>query len=172
MHRRELNTSQGVPGPHVFAVRFQGSFAYDPKASTASRAQRFVTMAKRPSCRGGTARTIRLILPSEKQKYFRCGGLTRVLESGLSGKSVGHLYKAAGRWSAAMTHHVSRDRRSPQDSRVVGRISVSVIRRLLHIWRNTLALLRHPDRRPSLPSRQAASAIGSRPRAMRPVNRC
>jgi hypothetical protein len=95
-HRRRLGTSQGVPEPRSFAVRFPRPFAYDRKASIASRPA-FVTMAKRPSCRDGTAQTIRLILPSEKQKSFCRRGLTRFLQNRSSGKSVASKGTGASR---------------------------------------------------------------------------
>src|ERR1700722_8352907 len=49
---QELDTSVGVSGPHVFAVRFKRARLTAPSASTASRLTS-VTIAKRPSWRGG-----------------------------------------------------------------------------------------------------------------------
>src|SRR6185312_5817194 len=46
-----------------------------------------VTIAIRPSCGGGTARTIRLICVSEKEKYLCTEVLTRFLKISPSGKS-------------------------------------------------------------------------------------
>jgi hypothetical protein len=48
-HHRKVDISVGISGPHDFAVRLLVHSSYAPKASTASRAQRFVTIAKRPS---------------------------------------------------------------------------------------------------------------------------
>jgi hypothetical protein len=47
-----------------------------------------VTIAIRPSCRGGTVRTLRLIWVSEKAKYFLRGGWTGESKNSPSGKSV------------------------------------------------------------------------------------
>ena len=57
-HPAKLDASVAAPEPHDFAVR-PGVFVHakdraDTKASIASRAQRFVTIAKRPSCGRGT----------------------------------------------------------------------------------------------------------------------
>ena len=49
-----LSTSPGVPGPHAFAVRNDIANVKRCLASIASRLA-FVTIAIRPSCRGGTA---------------------------------------------------------------------------------------------------------------------
>ena len=46
---RKLDTSVGVSGRHDFAVRNVARSSAAPPASIASRAQRFVTIAKRPS---------------------------------------------------------------------------------------------------------------------------
>jgi hypothetical protein len=48
-----------------------------------------VTTAIRPSCRGGTGGTIRLILPSKKPKYFSARDLTGIREVRPPGKSLG-----------------------------------------------------------------------------------
>src|SRR5216683_1239111 len=53
------------------------SFAVETAASIASRAQRFVTMAKRPSCGHETAELVPLICPTAEGKYFLVWGLTR-----------------------------------------------------------------------------------------------
>ena len=52
-NRRRLDASVGASGPHDFAVRLK-RVRLRAEASTASRAQRFVTIAKRPSEGGGT----------------------------------------------------------------------------------------------------------------------
>jgi hypothetical protein len=48
-----------------------------------------VTIAIRPSCGGGTARTLRLIWVSEKTKYFFGKGWTAESKNSPTGKSVG-----------------------------------------------------------------------------------
>jgi len=67
---------QRVSGPHDLAVLF-GVFAQcnetiapNAKASIASRAQRFVTIAKRPSGGHETAELVEMICPTAKAKYF------------------------------------------------------------------------------------------------------
>ncbi|HKS18190.1 MAG TPA: hypothetical protein VJS63_03140, partial [Bradyrhizobium sp.] len=54
--------------------------APDAKASIASRAQRFVTIAKRPSCGRGTGGFVVLICPAAEAEYFCFRGLTRFLK--------------------------------------------------------------------------------------------
>src|SRR6185437_11126148 len=76
-HCRQLGTSQGVPEPRSFAVRI--SAARQPAPTRPPHpAPRVVTIAMRPSCRDRTARTIRLILYSEKQNYFSQMDLTGI----------------------------------------------------------------------------------------------
>jgi hypothetical protein len=53
----------------VFARRDE-TIAPDAKASIASRAQRFVTIAKRPSGGHETAELVEMICPTAKAKYF------------------------------------------------------------------------------------------------------
>jgi hypothetical protein len=85
-----LDPSVGGSGPHAFAVRVS-------RARLArQRVHRIplptsVTTAKRPSDGGGTARNIRLICVSVKEKYFSDEGLTRFRKIGTSGKSPGKL---------------------------------------------------------------------------------
>ena len=67
---RALGTSPGVPGPHAFAVRHRIARPTIRPAATASRAPRLVTIAIRPSCRGGTVWVMPLIWGSDKAKYF------------------------------------------------------------------------------------------------------
>ena len=85
-HRRladtsaNLGTSIAAPEPHDFAVR-PGVFVRrnnspDAKTSIASRAQRFVTIAKRPSCGRGTGGEVPLIWGFGKAEYFFFLGLT------------------------------------------------------------------------------------------------
>ena len=45
--KRELDTSVGVPGPHVFAVRFRRHSSKAPSASTAARPT-LMTLANAP----------------------------------------------------------------------------------------------------------------------------
>ena len=54
---------QRVSGPHDLAVRLR-SVVCQTKASTASPAQRIVTIAKRPSCGPGCAEVIAVICPT------------------------------------------------------------------------------------------------------------
>jgi hypothetical protein len=65
----DLSASVGAPGPHDFAVRVSAarlaSLTRPPHPASTS-----VTIAIRPSCEGGTVRTLRLIWVSEKAKYF------------------------------------------------------------------------------------------------------
>jgi len=65
-HCRQLDASVGASGPHDFAVRLLLRSSRAPKASTASRAQRFVTIAKRPSYRGGTREEVPVICPTSQ----------------------------------------------------------------------------------------------------------
>ena len=65
-HCRQLDASVGASGPHDFAVRLLLHSSRAPKASTASRAQRFVTIAKRPSYRGGTREEVPVICPTSQ----------------------------------------------------------------------------------------------------------
>jgi hypothetical protein len=91
-HRRQrsclhrLDTSVGVSGPHVFAVR---------KLATSSARryvhrippQRPVTFAKRPSKWDGMARDIQLICAFGKPEYFFKRGWTRNRQARPTGKS-------------------------------------------------------------------------------------
>jgi len=67
---------QRVSGPHDLAVRFgvfarrDETIAPDAKASIASRAQRFVTIAKRPSGGHETAELVEMMCPTAKAEYF------------------------------------------------------------------------------------------------------
>jgi hypothetical protein len=91
-HRRQrsclhrLDTSVGVSGPHVFAVR-------KPATSSARRyvhripPQRPVTFAKRPSEWDGMARNIQLICAFGKPEYFFKRGWTRNRQTRPTGKS-------------------------------------------------------------------------------------
>jgi hypothetical protein len=59
----------------------------DAPASTASRAQRFVTFAKRPSCKSaGRGESIKVFLPPREAKYFRETGWTFLRKSPHGGK--------------------------------------------------------------------------------------
>ena len=53
-HRHELGTSQGVPGPHDFAVRISTARQQNFRVHRIPRPTS-VTIAKRPSCERGTA---------------------------------------------------------------------------------------------------------------------
>ena len=63
-----LDISVGISGPHDFAVRLKRSSSRSAKASTASRAQRFVTIAKRPSYRAGMRGKVLVICPTPQAK--------------------------------------------------------------------------------------------------------
>ena len=79
---RKLSASIAAPGPHDFAVRSRPGFAKRLRratairlwraASIASRAQRVVTMAIRPSDGRETALFIILIFRNCKRNYFSC----------------------------------------------------------------------------------------------------
>jgi hypothetical protein len=84
----KLGACIGAPGPHDFAVRARAARRSTRLTSTTSRPT-FVTTAIRPSCRGGTGGTIRLILPSKKPKYFSARDLTGIREVRPPGKSLG-----------------------------------------------------------------------------------
>ena len=84
---RKLSASVGAPGPHDFAVRFSALVSRHQSVHRIPHPTS-VTIAIRPSCRGGTVRTLRLILVSEKAKYFLRGGWTGESKNSPSGKSV------------------------------------------------------------------------------------
>jgi hypothetical protein len=76
---QELDASVAAPGPHDFAVcgkrsrpaRFSSRLKLSP--SIASRAQRVVTIAKRPSLSGhGTRESLEMFCPTTKAENF-CG---------------------------------------------------------------------------------------------------
>jgi hypothetical protein len=62
-HRHRVDTSVEMSGPHDFAVRLSAHSSFARQASTASSAQRLVTIAKRPSSRAEDARTTASDLP-------------------------------------------------------------------------------------------------------------
>jgi hypothetical protein len=66
---QELDASVGASGPHDFAVREP---ALSSKALTASIASRLasVTIASRPSDRGGTGELVEMICPTGKAENF------------------------------------------------------------------------------------------------------
>jgi hypothetical protein len=64
-----------VPGPHAFAVRIRAARLTTRTASIASRLA-FVTIAIRPSCRGGTGRDNH-IFPKNGRKIFFARGLDK-----------------------------------------------------------------------------------------------
>jgi len=84
---RKLSASVGAPGPHDFAVRFSALVSRHQSVHRIPHPTS-VTIAIRPSCRGGTVRTLRLIWVSEKAKYFLRGGWTGESKNSPSGKSV------------------------------------------------------------------------------------
>src|SRR4029077_3106101 len=84
---QELSASVGAPGPHAFAVRFSALVSRHQSVHRIPLPTS-VTIAIRPSCGGGTARTLRLIWVSEKAKYFFGRGWTGGIKNGPSGKST------------------------------------------------------------------------------------
>jgi len=97
-HRRRtirlarLGLSVGRPGPYDFAVRISAVRPHDKSCASPPRpshpASRLVTIAHTPLSLRRDGWTIRLILPSAKQKYFPACGLTGFLRCHSSGKSV------------------------------------------------------------------------------------
>ena len=79
-HHRPVDASVEASGPHAFAVRNQRRRLATSFTSTASPAQRFVTIAKRPSFRAGTARIPKDDLPDGEREKFLERGLDRVSE--------------------------------------------------------------------------------------------
>jgi hypothetical protein len=79
----------GAP-PHDFAVRDQCRSSISTLASIASR-RACRDVRETPLLPGGTEATIRLILPSDKQKYFLREALTGFLPKCSTRKSVGEL---------------------------------------------------------------------------------
>jgi len=77
----KLDTSVGVSGPHDFTVREKHRSPCTPEArndtiaSTAFRAQRFVTMAIRPSSGPERGKVVKVICPTAQAKYFSQRGL-------------------------------------------------------------------------------------------------
>jgi hypothetical protein len=69
-HPRQLDISVGMSGPHDFAVR--GKHRSSAQCHRVHRIPHptSVTIAKRPSYRGGTGESIKLFLPNQKAKYF------------------------------------------------------------------------------------------------------
>jgi len=84
---RKLSASVGAPGPHDFAVRFRRARLASPSASTATRLTS-VTIAKRPSWRGGMAMDLQLIWGRTKQEYFCGKDWTENSQNDPSGKSI------------------------------------------------------------------------------------
>jgi len=76
-HCRRLDASVGASGPHDFAVR-DNAFVACAVSSTASLNPTFVTIAKRPSYRGGTARACRDDLPDGQSGKFFAEGLDTI----------------------------------------------------------------------------------------------
>jgi hypothetical protein len=72
-HHHQLGTCIRAPGPHDFAVRLRVARLQHIRVHRIP-ASRFVTIAIRPSCRGGMSGTIRKIGISEKQNIFALEG--------------------------------------------------------------------------------------------------
>ena len=85
---RELSACMGAPGPHDFAVREcatrQLAPSRPPHPRLTFRDDRDTPLLKARR----DDRNIRLILPSEKRKYFYARGLTRIRGAGPAGKSL------------------------------------------------------------------------------------
>ena len=75
-HHRPVDASVEASRPHDFAVRLHAHSSRARQASTASRAQRFVTIAKRPSYRARDARKNARDLPDVTSENA-CDRLTR-----------------------------------------------------------------------------------------------
>jgi hypothetical protein len=69
---QELDASVGASGPHDFAVRF-APLVCSAKASTASRTQRTVTIAIRPSCGTGCAKDACDLGEARREIFFAKG---------------------------------------------------------------------------------------------------
>jgi hypothetical protein len=77
---RQLDASVEASRPHDFAVRIDVRRLSHTHASTASRAQRVVTIAKRPSCGARDARITRGDLPDGESGKFLWWGMDFVDE--------------------------------------------------------------------------------------------
>ena len=66
-----VDASIEASGPHALAVRLSHRSSVDAKASTASRVQRFVTIAIRPLMGCGTRQEVPLICPSPQARCLR-----------------------------------------------------------------------------------------------------
>jgi hypothetical protein len=71
---QELDASIGASGPHDFAVR-AGTTRQPCRPRPPHPAPRFVTIASRPFCRGGTAGACKDDLPDGRNGIFLRGGL-------------------------------------------------------------------------------------------------
>jgi hypothetical protein len=67
-----VDASTAASGPHDFPVRLMARSSGAPQTSIASRAQRVVTIAKRPSIGRETAAALKVICPTAKAENF-CG---------------------------------------------------------------------------------------------------
>jgi hypothetical protein len=71
-----VDASIAASGPHDFIVRLTARTSGAPQASIASRAQRVVTIAKRPSIGRETAAALKVICPTAKAENFGKTGWT------------------------------------------------------------------------------------------------
>jgi hypothetical protein len=71
-----VDASIAASGPHDFIVRLTARTSGAPQASIASRAQRVVTIAKRPSIGRETRRALKVICPTAKAENFGKTGWT------------------------------------------------------------------------------------------------
>src|ERR1700733_751457 len=84
-HRRrncfhQLDASVGASGPHGFAVRAQRHSSFDVACVHRIPHPTFVTIAKRPSCEGGTGKDVEVIWVKSEPESF--------CEEGWTGRSV------------------------------------------------------------------------------------
>jgi hypothetical protein len=79
-----VDASIATSGPHDFAVRLTARTSGAPQASIASRAQRVVTIAKRPSIGRETAAALKVICPTAKAENFGKTGWTLRKDQGAS----------------------------------------------------------------------------------------
>ena len=79
-HHRQLDASVGASGPHGFAVRAQRHSSFDVACVHRIPRPTFVTIAKRPSCEGGTGRDVDVIWVKRTPESF--------CEEGWTGRSV------------------------------------------------------------------------------------
>src|SRR5580693_7007363 len=75
-HHRQLDASVRASGPHGFAVRAQRHSSFDVACVHRIPHPTFVTIAKRPSCEGGTGKDVEVIWVKSELEYFCRRGWT------------------------------------------------------------------------------------------------